>query len=204
MNKFPRSVKNIDRRFTVLDRKCFYLIVERFEHAIELGRIKQRLRENLRNSRREAEVLRHVASVPCRFLSKQVRRSMYRTVMAAARKLEAQTKNEHTLFPIRQTRLVLRRAKKKLRKSVDKLDTDIVRVLDTRMNLAARFGFLDGSIAIQNVHAEKLRKRICALNANSDIQQWIWQIISYALGRQTSFVATPIKAYQLLGRRKKG
>ncbi len=191
-----RGKAEIEEKFAANDARFFRLILKRFDHAMELGRVKKRLHENIRNTQRESEVLNHVASIQCSFLTKELRVLIYRDVMTAARKLESIIDTPRLEQKVaRQSRHVLLRMKFQHRKRIDELDREIIRTLDKRSRLLIKLRSSDASMD-QDLHAEKTRERIRALQASSEIHQWIWQVLSHLLGRQTTFVATPIKIRQ--------
>src|SRR5262245_57753403 len=86
--KSQSGLDGINEKIATLDHEVFRLLIERFDNAIELGKIKQALGEDTQDKRRESEVLTNISFVTCRFLSQEHRTAIYSEIMAGARKLE--------------------------------------------------------------------------------------------------------------------
>src|SRR5688572_4276395 len=188
--------KDTRARLHELDAKVCRLLMERFGRALELGKIKKKLGEEVRDKSREKEVLAKVSSVQCRFLSKEVIHKIYFEVMKAARHLEELTTANYPLRPVQtEEREPLELSKREHRNRIDELDAEIVRVLDERLALTSEVKVLPEITDVDGCEAETLRQSICELPAMSDMKQSIWDVFCSAFGRGQTFVASPASVF---------
>jgi chorismate mutase len=164
-------------------------LIERFQNAYELGRIKTSLQEPIRDQRREREVIRRIAAFECPNVSPVTRRRIFLRIMAVTRKLEDKMFSDslHSF-----TRAQLLAKKRAARNEIDKLDSEIVRLLDRRSKIAKSSSGKPPSqrgLRYDKDYINSIRAIICELRANSDIKQGIWEIFCGLFEIDLSFVS---------------
>lgn len=170
---------------------CF---IERFLKACELGQIKTSLREPVRDDLREKEVLSRILMLNCRHLSAARRRSIFVKIMAITRRLQQKLVSAG-LGALDHAQLLAR--KLATRSDIDRLDSEIVRLLDRRIELAEACGVLRFSqgVGIYEEHyINSVRTMICGLSACSDIKQCTWEIFCKLFDIRVTFVPMPFEA----------
>jgi chorismate mutase/prephenate dehydratase len=85
LQKLKKKRKNID----LIDRKLLNLLNQRLRLAIEVGNIKKKMGEKIRDPRREEEVLERLKKIDRGPLREEDLEKIFKTIMRVCRKSQA-------------------------------------------------------------------------------------------------------------------